>query len=90
MVLPNPLIEISTPSTTQEIRIKNDSKVSIQVAISTATLVNGSPMFYEIEPGGIDKWQRSGTELVIINGSGFGRVVIGAAGPGSYVVPELQ
>jgi len=89
MVLPNPLIEINTPSS-HEIRIKNDGKTSIQVAISNATLINGSAMYYEIEPGAIDKWQRSGTELVSINGGGFGRVVLGAAGPGSYVVPELQ
>lgn len=89
MVLPNPLILIDPPAS-QAIQIKNDGKCSIQVAISNATLSSGSPTFYEISPGGIREWPRTGSESIYINGGGFGRVVVAAARPGRYLVPDLQ
>ena len=89
MVLPNPLILISPP-VSQVIKIKNDGRCSIQVAISNTSLPSGSPLFSEVDPGVIKEWQRTEYESVYINGGGFGRVVVAAVSPGTYLVPELQ
>jgi hypothetical protein len=90
MVLPNPLILITSPPASQVIKIKNDGRCSIQVAISNTSRSSGSLLFSEVGPGVIQEWRRTKHESVYINGGGFGRVVVAAAGPGTYLVPELQ